>query len=98
MNAAQSAAIVQDLLSKQLHHLHKQAVANPNIDMARDWKMLTILIGANNVCNFCNNGELEKRDNADKFEETMRQVLTQAREYFPRMVVNLVQMFNVSQV
>lgn len=41
---------------------------------------------------------LDKYDNGDKFEEAMCTVLERTRELFPRVFINLVQMFNVSQV
>lgn len=44
LNGAQSNAIAQDMM-KQINHIHAQVVANPDIDMDKDWKMLTILIG-----------------------------------------------------
>jgi hypothetical protein len=96
-NGAQSNAIAQDLM-KQINHVHSVVSSNPDVNMHQDWKLLTILIGANNVCYSCKKNNMERYDNGDKYETALRSVLERTRELFPRTFVNLVLMFNVSQV
>lgn len=45
--------MVSDLVTHELDYLLKELNANPNINMAEDWKLLTIFIGANDLCASC---------------------------------------------
>lgn len=96
LNAALSGAVVQtlqqeiDMLVHQITHLY-----NGTINMEEDWKLATILIGANNMCGACHNS-------SDNSPETFQQVLNDALQYLyekiPRVRVNILPMFNISQV
>jgi hypothetical protein len=57
--------------------------------------MLNILIGANDVCGACLDTQTYSADN---FESRIDSVLAKARSNFPKTVVNLMMMFNVSGV
>ena len=67
-NAAQTAALLPNLVSHEFNYLLKQLqnvrnkysymyttildarIQNPNVNMEKDWKMLTILVGFNDLC------------------------------------------------
>ena len=55
LNGAVSLAKIQDL-DAQMDYLVAQAKKIPGIDFENDWKVLTILIGANNLCASCQPG------------------------------------------
>jgi phospholipase B1 len=96
LNAAQSGARVDDLAIHELDYLLSQLKANPNIDMDNDWKVLTILIGANDMCAVC--GASQPYAVPANFETDLIAVLERVRTYVPRVFVNLVQMFNLSGI
>jgi len=96
LDAAQSGAMVADLVTHEWDYLLKQLTANTNISMANDWKLLTILIGANDLCASCTylGGYLDP----DEFEAHLSKVLEEVRTNIPRVFVQIVEMFNLSQV
>lgn len=62
-----------------------------------DWKLITIFIGANNICVLCQPPftKLPVLAQADVFEHHMRRVLARLRSDVPKSFVNLVALFNV---
>jgi len=96
LDAAQSGAMMTDLVTHEMDYLLKELAANHNISMANDWKVLTILIGANDLCASCTylGGYLSP----DDFEAHMSKLLESVRTNIPRVFVQLVEMFNLSQV
>ena len=82
--------------------------------MEEDWKLLSILIGFNDLCLGSDNHiTLFLNDliffkiscsgdvpfiTADDFEHNLRDVLEEVRTNIPRVFVNLVQIFNLSMV
>lgn len=64
-----------------------------------DWKLITLFIGANNVCVLCQPPmtTLPELANADIFEENVRNVLERIRTEVGKSFVNLVALFNVRQ-
>jgi len=95
LNAAQSGAWIQNLLY-QISFLKQQIKNNPNIDMNKDWKVLTILIGPNNLCEACYD-DYSIYDSAEAFEKSLNQVVKELQT-IPRLFVNLVSIFNISGV
>jgi phospholipase B1 len=96
LNAAVSGALVSDLPG-QVATLAKAYNSDP-VYNKNGWKMINVLIGANNVCNYCqaNTGNLHS---ADAFEGFFRTTLQSLRGNFTdKTIVNAVQLFNVSQV
>ncbi|KAI7907152.1 uncharacterized protein BX663DRAFT_426909 [Cokeromyces recurvatus] len=65
-----------------------------------EWKLITIFIGANNVCVLCEPPitKLPSLANADIFEANLRHVLERIRNEVKKSFVNLVGLFNVSSV
>jgi len=96
LNAAQSGAMVSDLIPHELGYLLQQLSGNPNISFPTDWKLLTILIGANDLCNSClNSGQYLDPDN---FQANLFKALEGVRMNIPRVFVQLVELFNISQI
>jgi len=95
LNAAQSGAIVANLPTHQMDYLLKELKANPAINMKEDWKLLTIFIGANDLCSSClNKTYLEPDEYAKHLFDTLERV----RMNIPRVFVQLAEIFNISQI
>jgi len=96
LNAAQSQARI-DAVPAQLTYLANElkTTYRDTVNFDKDWKMLTILIGANNICPACTNRSISQ---PDYFEAQMRAVITQVHQTIPRVFVNLLPLFNMSQV
>jgi small subunit ribosomal protein S29e/phospholipase B1 len=65
------------------------------VNFQDDWKLLTLFIGANNLCGACE-GRAESKP--AYFQAQLQQVLTQIEQQIPRVFVNLVTIFNISGV
>ncbi|KAI8929574.1 hypothetical protein BC831DRAFT_274909 [Entophlyctis helioformis] len=96
-NAAQSGATVPTLFH-EINYLVKQMETDPVIDFEHDFKLLTLFIGSNDVCLGCIRGGIDGMLSPEAFELHMRQVLDTLRSRVPRLVVNILMQFNVSQV
>jgi len=94
LNAAESGDINQDML-EQAQWLVGQLKANTKINLAEDWKVLSIWIGSNNLCDVCNNNV---NNNADTFESNIIQALDYLRANVPRLFVNLVANLDITQI
>lgn len=94
-NAAKSGSLVVDMASQQVTYLIRQVNQNPNIDVQNDWKVLTIMIGSDDLCSSCtyNDSYLSPDDYQNNLMATMERVRTS----IPRTFVNLVGGFNLSQ-
>jgi len=98
LNAAQSGATV-DNLNFQLNYLIPEMKNNPKIDFNNDWKLLTILIGANDACSLCESPNRPSvKEAADKFGLVFDNVINKLQQQVPRLFVNVLPMFNVSGV
>lgn len=95
LNAAQSGAWISNWPT-EFQYLIQQLKADAKINYAEDWKMLTLLIGANNLCRACD-PEFDIFDEAAEFEASLRQLVGKLRT-IPKLFVNLVSIFNISQV
>jgi len=94
LNAAVSGAINQDMLS-QAQWLVTQLKANKAIDYNNDWKLLTIWIGSNNLCDVCDN---QNYNNADSFDTYVTQALEYLYANVPRVFVNLLVNLDITQL
>eukprot|EP01111_Echinosteliopsis_oligospora_P007538 TRINITY_DN2273_c0_g1_i2.p1 TRINITY_DN2273_c0_g1~~TRINITY_DN2273_c0_g1_i2.p1 ORF type:complete len:222 (-),score=57.57 TRINITY_DN2273_c0_g1_i2:153-818(-) len=53
LDCAQSGAMIEDLVKHEMKYLMDQLTSNPAININEDWKLITILIGANDLCASC---------------------------------------------
>jgi len=94
-NSAQSGAMLENLVH-EVNYLVKQVKEHKQINIAQDWKLLTILIGANDLCASCT---FEKAFlNPDEYEKHLMTAITDVRKSLPRTLVQIGEMFNLSQV
>eukprot|EP01119_Soliformovum_irregulare_P007145 TRINITY_DN19544_c0_g1_i1.p1 TRINITY_DN19544_c0_g1~~TRINITY_DN19544_c0_g1_i1.p1 ORF type:complete len:351 (+),score=86.50 TRINITY_DN19544_c0_g1_i1:1563-2615(+) len=96
LNGAQSGAYTQNL-PDQVDYIVNQMINDPNIDYANDWKMLTILIGANNLCLSCFS-DLSVFESANVYQQYLEQTLNKIQSKIPKVFVNILDIFNISQV
>ncbi|KAK2180581.1 hypothetical protein NP493_437g04011 [Ridgeia piscesae] len=59
------------------------------IDFQKDWKMTTLLIGGNDMCDYCKDRQLRS---AEKYAENIKQALDLLQKHVPRMLVQVVVM------
>ncbi|KAL0090040.1 secreted phospholipase B1 [Phycomyces blakesleeanus] len=99
LNNAVTGAKVQDLDIEVTRLV--RLLKSSSYDSIRDeWKLITIFVGANNICVLCNDERtgLPSQADADVFEDSMRQVMERLRTEVGKSFVNLVALFNVSSV
>jgi len=92
-NAAVVGAVFQDLLG-QAEWLVQQLKAAP-LDFNLDWKVLTIWIGSNNLCDVCND---ENSNSAANYEAHVASALQYLYDNVPRVFVNLVAPLDVASL
>ncbi|CAO0794775.1 unnamed protein product [Mucor circinelloides] len=87
---------LDDQISRLVHLLKAEKYK----DIRDEWKLITLFIGANNVCVLCEPPmtTLPGLAEADVFEDNVRQALTRIKDEVPKSFVNLVALFNVSSV
>ncbi|KAK6640436.1 hypothetical protein RUM44_012130 [Polyplax serrata] len=96
LNAAEPGARSRDLLG-MTENLIERIKNHPGIDLQKDWKMVTIFIGAMDFCfGMC------YRDNPQEIVEEHRkhlmETLIKLRDNLPRTIVNVVQQINLSNI
>jgi len=94
-NAAKSGAMVVDMVSQQTAYLIRQLNQNPLIDVQNDWKVLTIMVGFNDLCASCA-FDLPFLD-PDDYQNNLMATIERIRTSIPRVFVNLVSGYNISQ-
>lgn len=95
-NAAQSGAMVPNLKKHEFTYLYEQLTLNPSVNMKDDWKLLSILIGFNDLCIGCS-GDVPYIT-VDDFETNLRYIIEEVRSKIPKVFVNLVEIFNMSMI
>ena len=95
-NAAQSGAMVPNLVTHEFDYLYTQLTSNPEVDMANDWKLLTVFVGANDLCLGCSG--MFPTLTADDYYIHLMEVLEEVRTKIPKVFVNLVQLGNLSEI
>jgi len=92
LNGAVSGAINSDMLG-QAQWLVTALKANTNINIVKDWKVLTLWIGSNNLCAVCNN---DANNNGQNFQTQVEAALNYIQTNVPRVFVNLVANLDIS--
>jgi hypothetical protein len=97
LNNAISGAKSQELNS-EISRLVRMLNTDKYKEIKDDWKLITLFIGANNVCVLCEPPmtTLPGLADADIFEENIRNVLERIRTEVGKSFVNLVALFNVT--
>ncbi|CAG5125132.1 unnamed protein product, partial [Candidula unifasciata] len=69
--------------------------ADTNVDFANSWKLITLFIGANDICDYCKD---EKTFSAESYLNNLRLALDYLHQHVPRAFVNLVELLPVESV
>ena len=85
-------------LDEEVTRLVHQLSHKEYAEIRDDWKLITILIGANNLCGLCAapSTGLPDQATADAFEHHLRLALERLRTEIGHAFVNLMAMFSVS--
>lgn len=94
LNVAVSGAIAQDT-TDEAKELIAKIKAMSGVDFYNDWKVVTLFIGGNNLCDHCEDDFLH---NADTYEADVRATLTILKNELPRTFVNLVSNIDVTRL
>ncbi|KAI8069693.1 hypothetical protein BC940DRAFT_24030 [Gongronella butleri] len=99
LNNAISGAKAQDL-DQQVTRLVQQLGHRPYDTLRDDWKLITLFIGANNVCALCTPPftGIPNQADIDVFDRHVRNAVNRLHKEVDHAFVNLVALFNVSQV
>ncbi|MCJ8736485.1 hypothetical protein PDJAM_G00013010 [Pangasius djambal] len=91
LNQAVAGAKSKDLPS-QAQALITRMKSDSRIDFQNHWKVITLFIGGNDLCDYCTN---PNDYSADNFVKNIRDALDILHQEVPRVLVNLVEIFNI---
>ena len=80
-------------LSEQVEELISFMKENREISFKRDWKLVTVYIGTEDLCLACHDHDLSARH----FIKRVSHTLEKMREKIPRVLVNIIQVFDVTK-
>jgi len=93
---AQSQARIEDAVNQTLYIVNElKTTYAKTVNLQNDWKLFTFFIGANNVGGACHQRDYSK---PEWYEKYMNEILTIVSTQIPRVRVNVVKLFNISQV
>nr|XP_020517084.1 phospholipase B1, membrane-associated-like [Labrus bergylta] len=75
-------------VSDQIRHMIDTFKSYPGLNFQEDWKVVTMLIGMNDICDYCKDKTLFSPDN---FIHSMTEALDMMMNEIPRTIVNVVQ-------
>jgi phospholipase B1 len=85
-------------LDHEFDYLKSFIHSHPTINLKHDWKLLHLLIGANDMCYICHPGLAQSVYSPDKYELRIRSILSKIQQHLPRTIVNVVHLFSVSGI
>ena len=94
LNVAVSGAVSSELLA-QAHALIDKIKADSSININTDWKVVTLWIGGNDLCDYCSDTNFYSATN---YANNIATVLDALKANLPRTFVNLVQILDVTQL
>uniref|UniRef100_H0XDI7 Phospholipase B1, membrane-associated n=1 Tax=Otolemur garnettii TaxID=30611 RepID=H0XDI7_OTOGA len=94
LNQAAPGAKAEDLIS-QAQTLVQKMKDDHRVNFHEDWKVITVLIGANDLCDFCTDSNLYSAAN---FFGHLRNALDILHREVPRALVNLVDFIDLSAI
>ncbi|KAG7239707.1 hypothetical protein INR49_028643 [Caranx melampygus] len=91
-NQAVAGAKSKDLPS-QVRALVERMKNNPSINFESDWKLITVFVGGNDICDHCYNSLLFSEEN---YVRNVRESLDYLHKQVPRALVNLVEPLHIT--
>ncbi|KAL0093945.1 hypothetical protein F4703DRAFT_1903277 [Phycomyces blakesleeanus] len=96
LNAAQSGAMAPNL-DDQVDYLLPAIKNLPGVNYTHDWKLINIQIGSNDQCTYCLDPVFQSLG-AKSYGENVVAAIERIRTTVPRVLINLMSTFKVSQV
>ncbi|KAI8047025.1 uncharacterized protein B0P05DRAFT_567136 [Gilbertella persicaria] len=96
LNAALSGAIAKNL-DRQLDYMIQEMKVITELDFDNDWKMINIQIGSNDMCNSCEQNEVNYTT-PESYGNYVNAAIDRIQQNIPKVLVNLIGTFNVSQI
>ena len=93
LNVARSGQKAQHIPA-QAKDLIAKIKADKNIDFENDWKVVTLFIGGNDLCQFC----LDKIHLPETYIDNIKKGLDILHDQLPRTLVNLVSILNIKDI
>ncbi|XP_041469355.1 phospholipase B1, membrane-associated-like [Lytechinus variegatus] len=94
MNVGHPGDIAADM-PNQARWLVSKMKADPQIDYENDWKIITLFIGGNDLCDWCDNNEYYSPEN---YVKHIHEGLMILHDEMPRTIVNVIGTIRVSEV
>nr|XP_020839433.1 phospholipase B1, membrane-associated [Phascolarctos cinereus] len=91
LNVAAGGAVAQDMPS-QARELVDRMKNSLEINLEQDWKLITIFVGSNDLCHYCENPEAHSVKN---YVESLQQALDIFYKELPRTFINVVQIMEL---
>lgn len=85
-------------LHQELDYLIVRMRMDPNVHWWDDFKLITLFMGSNDACLGCEPVSGHTYLSPDAYEAIIRGILEKIRVSIPRVIVNIMAGFNVSQV
>ncbi|XP_014448628.1 phospholipase B1, membrane-associated [Tupaia chinensis] len=95
LNMAEEGARAQDMKT-QAQELVKRIKQNAKIDLKNDWKLVTIFIGGNDLCHYCE--ETKMPLSAKKYVDEIKKALDILHKELPNTFVNLVDIMELASL
>eukprot|EP00070_Physeter_catodon_P045498 XP_028352392.1 phospholipase B1, membrane-associated-like [Physeter catodon] len=92
LNAAVEGARARDMPA-QARDLMERMKNSPEINLQKDWKLITLFIGSNDLCHYCENPEAHS---AREYVRHIQQALGILYEELPRAFVNVVEVMELA--
>ncbi|KAM9053640.1 phospholipase B1, membrane-associated [Megaptera novaeangliae] len=92
LNAAVEGARARDMPA-QARDLMERMKNSPEINLQKDWKLITLFIGSNDLCHYCENPEAHS---AREYIRHIQQALGILYEELPRAFVNVVEVMELA--
>lgn len=92
LNQAVAGAKSDDMMT-QVRALVKRMKNDSNINFKEDWKVITVFIGGNDLCDFCKNSLFYSMEN---YIKNVRETLDYLHKEVPRALVNLVEPLHIA--
>ncbi|XP_006880749.1 PREDICTED: phospholipase B1, membrane-associated [Elephantulus edwardii] len=92
LNAATEGARARDMPA-QARDLVERMKKSPEINLEEDWKLITLLIGSNDLCHYCENPEAHS---AEEYVRHLQQTLDIFYEELPRTFINVVEVMELT--
>uniref|UniRef100_A0A1I8ITW1 Phospholipase B1, membrane-associated n=1 Tax=Macrostomum lignano TaxID=282301 RepID=A0A1I8ITW1_9PLAT len=82
-------------MPKQAESLVRKLKSDSNVDFNNDWKLITLFVGGNDICDYCKDKEMFSPEN---YIRHIRNALDYLHDNVPRAFVNVVEVLDVTLV